>query len=294
MCREDAALAGHGLGVWLALSRRRWLAGGAIALGALTLLAVEVRWIIPYFRHEPYSHLGRYAHLGQSLGEIILTIVTRPFRTVGGLLTVRRLVYLLALLAPLGFLPLLGARDLLGALPALAQNLLSSDPILYYHRTQYQAFVLPFLVLAAIAGYSGLAARRGGRWPVAILVVASTASLALAAPLANDLAVARWWLSTEQRAAYTVLAQVPPTASIAAQDRYLPHLSTRRLATYFPTAIERTDYALVNLNSYPWRHFPDLTLERTGDTVTIASSSGRAVRYAVAAQSGPHLLLRRL
>jgi hypothetical protein len=124
--------------------------------------------------------------------------------------------------------------------------------------------------------------------------VAFAASLGLASSLANDLAVARWWLSAEQRAAYTVLAQVPPAASIATQDRYVPHLSARRLATYFPTAIERTEYALVNLNSYPWRHFPDLTLERTGNTVTIVSSSGRAVRYAVVSQSGPHLLLRRL
>jgi len=36
-----------------------------------------------------------------------------------------------ALLASLGFLPVLGAWDLVGALPALAQNLLSNDPILY-------------------------------------------------------------------------------------------------------------------------------------------------------------------
>src|SRR6185369_13500443 len=153
---------------------------------------------------------------------------------------------LTALLASLGFLPLLGGWDSVGALPALAQNLLSSDPILYNHRTQYQAFVLPFLILAAVAGYSRLAARRGGRWPVAILVVAFTASLVLASSLANELAVARWWPSAEQRAAYQVLAQVPPGASIAAQDRYVAHLSERRLATHFPTAVERTDYVLVN------------------------------------------------
>jgi uncharacterized membrane protein len=293
-CREDAALPVMGLGAWVALSRRRWLAGGAIGLGALALLALEIRWVIPHFRHEPYVHLWRYAHLGQSLGEIILTLVTHPLRTVGELLTGRRLAYLMVLLAPLGFLPVLGAWDLVGALPALAQNLLSNDPTLYNHRTQYQAFVLPFLILAAIAGYSRLAARRGGRWPVTILVVAGLVSLGLASSLANDLAVARWWPSAEQRAAYTVLAQVPPAASIAAQDRYVPHLSARRLATYFPTAIERTEYALVNLNTYPWRDFPDVTLERTGNTVTIITSSGRALRFAVFAQSGPHLLLRRL
>ena len=293
MCREDAALPVIGLGAWLALGQRRWLAGGATALGALTLLVVDVRWVIPHFRHEPYVHLWRYRHLGYSLGEIIVTTVTHPLRTIGGHLTGGRLVYLMALLAPLGFLPLLGGWDLMGALPALAQNLLSSDATLYNHRTQYQAFVLPFLILAAVAGYTRLATRRGGRSPVRILVAAVVVSLVLASSLANELAVARWWPNAEQRAAYTVLAQVPPAASIAAQDRYVAHLSERRLATVFPTAIERTEYALVNLNTYPWRDLPDVTLEREGDHVTIVTAGRSALSYAVVAQSGPHLLLRR-
>jgi Predicted membrane protein (DUF2079) len=59
MCREDAALPVMRLGAWLALSRRRWLAGGAIALGALALLAVEIRWVMPHLRHAPYVHLLR-------------------------------------------------------------------------------------------------------------------------------------------------------------------------------------------------------------------------------------------
>src|SRR5262249_19242857 len=210
MCREDAALPVVGLGAWLALGQRRWLAGGATALAALMLLVIDIRWIIPHFRHEPYVHLWRYRHLGHSLPEILLTTVTQPLRTVGGLLTGGRLAYLLAMLAPLAFLPLLGGWDLVGVLPAFAQNILSSDPTLYSHRTQYQAFVLPFLILAAVAGYSRLASWRDGRWPVSILVVASTVSLGLASPLANDLAVARWWPSAEQWAAYRVLAQVPP------------------------------------------------------------------------------------
>ena len=293
MCREDAALPVIGLGAWLALGRRRWLAGGATALGALALLAVDIRWIIPHFRHEPYVHLWRYRHLGSSLGEIFITTVTHPLRTIGELLTAGRLVYLTALLASLGFLPLLGGWDSVGALPALTQNLLSSDPVLYNHRTQYQAFVLPFLILAAVAGYARLATSRDGRRPVRILVVAFTVSLVLASSLANELAVARWWPSAEQRAAYTVLSQVPPSASIAAQDRYVAHLSERPLATVFPTAIERTEYALVNLNTYPWRDLPDVTLERDGDRVTIATAGRPALSYAVVAQRGPHLLLRR-
>jgi uncharacterized membrane protein len=291
-CREDAALPVIGLGAWMALGRRRWLAGVATALGAFTLLAVEVRWIIPHFRHEPYAHLGRYAALGQSLGQIVLTVVVHPFRTLGGLLTWGRLVYLVALLAPLGLLPLWGGRDIVGALPALAENLLSSDPVLYNYRAQYQAFLLPFLFLAAIAGYARLTARRTSRWPISPLAVAFVSSLVLASPLANDLAVARWWPAQEQRAAYRVLAQVPPAASLSVQDRYVPHLSLRRVVTVFPTGLDRAEYVLVNEEAYPWHGLADVKLERDADAVTIAMA-GRRFRYRVVTQAGPHLLLHR-
>jgi uncharacterized membrane protein len=291
-CREDAALPAIGLGAWMALDKRRRLAGVATALGAFTLLAGEIRWIIPHFRHEPYAHLGRYAQLGQSLGEIVLTVVMHPFRTLRGLLTGGRLVYVVALLAPLGLLPLLGGRDVVGALPALAENVLSSDPVLFNYRAQYQAFLLPFLFLAAIAGYARLTARQGSRWPVSPLAMAFVASLVLASPLANDLALARWWPGHEQRAAYQVLAQVPPTASVSAQDRYVPHLSLRRFVTVFPAGLDRAEYVLVNEAAYPWHGLPDVRLERDSDAVTIVRA-GRLFRYRVVAQAGPHLLLHR-
>jgi uncharacterized membrane protein len=294
-CREDAALPVIGLGAWLALGRRRGLAGTTTAVGAAILLAVEIRWVIPHFRHEAYVHLWRYARFGHSLGEIVLTLITHPFRTLGELFTVGRLVYIVAMLAPLGFLSLLGGWDLVGVLPALAQNLLSSDPVLFNHRAQYQAFVLPFVILAAIAGYARLAAaRRRGQGPVAIVVTAFALSLVLSSSLANDLAVARWWPRLEQRTAYRMLAQVPAAASVSAQDRYVPHLSLRRLVTVFPVALDRVDYVLVNLDTYPWHTLPDVTLEHTGDTITIIIAGRQEVRYRVAAQAGPHLLLRRL
>ena len=292
-CREDAAIPVIGLGAWLALAGRRWLAGAATSLAALGILAVEIRWVIPIFRHQPYVHLWRYERFGHSLGEIALTILTHPLRTLGGLVTGGRLVYLVAMLAPLGFLPLLGGWDLVGALPALAQNLLSSDPVLFNHRAQYQAFVLPFLILASITGYSAVAARGHRRWTRGGLGLAFVLSLVLSSSLANDLAVARWWPRAEQRAAYRVLSQVPAGVSVSAQDRYVAHLSLRRLVTVFPVELDRVDYALVNLDTYPWHDLPDVTLERTGDSATI-SLGRQTLRFTVAAQAGPHLLLRRL
>jgi uncharacterized membrane protein len=293
LCREDAALPVMGLGAWMAVAHRRWVAGAVTAVGALALLAVDVRWIIPAYRGEAYSHLGRYAHLGGSLPEIIVNAILHPLRALATLLTADRAVYVLAILGPLAFLPLLGGWDLLGVLPALTQNLLSRDPILYGFRTQYQSFVLPFLILAAIGGYARLARRRPGAWPVAVLVVATIASLALASRTVNNLAIARFWPVPAQRAAYQVLARVPPAASVSAQDPYVPHLSLRPLVFVFPVGIEKSDYVLVNLDSYPWRNLPDVILTRDGSRVTIVAG-GVERRYAVAAQGGPHLLLRRL
>jgi uncharacterized membrane protein len=289
-CREDAAIAVAGFGLWLALGRGRRLLGAGIAAGALALLWIELRWLIPFFRGAPYVHLGRYAALGGSLGELLLAPLRQPLRTARLLLDGRRAVYLLAMLAPLGFLPLAAPAELLGALPALAQNLLSSDPVLFHHRTQYQAFVLPFLVLAAVAGHARLAGR--GPWSRRALAVAALASLALSARTVNQLAVDRWWPSPAHRAAHQVLAAVAPEEAVSAQDPYVPHLSLRPLVFVFPMGIERADAVLVNLASYPWRALPGVRLARAGPRVTI-TVDGVTYRYTVAAEAGSHLLLRR-
>ncbi|HEX5813766.1 MAG TPA: DUF2079 domain-containing protein, partial [Methylomirabilota bacterium] len=231
--REDAAIVGVGFGIWLALARRRWALGAAVALGCVVLLWVETSLLMPAFRGEPYPHLvKRYAYLGDSLPAVLANVVLRPWRWLTVVATVDKAGYLLALLAPLGFLPLLAPRAAAGALPGLAVNLLSTDPVLFHHRTQYQAFVLPFLLLAAVEG--SVALRRRER-PVARRVPA-TAALALAAVLAvvltsrtvNDLGVSKWRLGPEQRALHALLARVPPAVPVSVNERVVPHLATRR------------------------------------------------------------------
>ncbi len=293
-CREDAALAVFGLGAWLALSRGRRLWGMVTALAALAVLVVDVQWVIPWFRGEPYPHLGRYARYGASLGEVATGLLLHPGGAFADLASADRLVYLLALLAPLAFLPLLAPCDLVGALPALAQNLFASDPILYHHRTQYQAFVLPCLILAAIGGYERLAHRAPRRWPSASIAVAAVLSLALASRTVNDLAIPRWWPAPGKRAAYAVLARVPAQAAVSAQDPYVAHLSLRRQISVFPVDIDRADHVLLDRGTYPWRNLPGVEMAQAGEVVTITLPDGRAYRYAIAAEADQHLLLRRL
>lgn len=292
--REDAALAVIGVGIWLALGQGRWGTGAVTAAGAFALLYVELRWIIPAFRGEPYAHLARYADLGGSLTEILAGTALHPVRTLLRVATGSRLVYLLAMLVPLGFLPLLAPEALAGALPALAPNLLSADPVLFHHRTPYQAFVLPFLVLAAITGYARLRVARPGAPARAALALALLASLVLSSRTVNQFALYRWWPDADDRAAHRVLGRVPAEAAVSAQDPYVPHLARRARVFVFPLGIEVSDHLLLNLASYPWRELPGVTMARTGDGVEIVTGSGGGVyRYAVAAEDGPHLLLRR-
>jgi uncharacterized membrane protein len=204
-------------------------------------------------------------------------------------------VYLGALLGPLALLPLLAPSTLLGLAPSLLENLLGQDPILFDHRTQYQSFVLPFLFAAAIAGYDRVALRRPGQWPKGVLVVALMASLVLSSRTVNNLSVERFWPKPEHRQAWEVIAQVPASAAVSAQDRYVAHLSLRPLVFVFPEQLDRADHLLLNASSYPWRSNPGVTMKREGDTATITNGAGGPTyRYRVAAEKGSHLLLRRL
>jgi len=292
-CREDAALPVFGLGAWLLVARRRFAWGAVTAAVAVAVLLVDVRFLVPWFRGEAYPHLGRYARYGGSLPAIAADLCLHPLRALAIATSGERIVYLVALLAPLAFLPLAAPLDLVGALPALAQNLLSSDPILFNHRTQYQSFVLPFLLYAAIGGYAWLARRAPTRWPSVALVAAMVLSLALASRTVNNFAVARWWPSAEQRAAYRVLARVPPRAVVSAQDPYVPHLSLRERVFVFPVGIDRADHLVLNERSYPWRGLPGATMMRDGRTVTIRLPDRGEYRYEVVEEAGGNLLLRR-
>jgi uncharacterized membrane protein len=250
-CREDAAVAVVGFAVWLAFVRGRWLVAGAVGVVAITLLAVDIGWLMPWFLEGRYNHLNRYRHLGDSLGEVLLSIALRPWRWIGIVLTPGKLVYLGAMLAPVAFLPLLAPRALAAPVAGLAMNLLSLDPKLVNYQAQYQAFVLPFLILAAVDGYARLQKVLGerrllGRHRAAsALGAAFVLSTILTARIVNDLGVTFWRIGPDQRAAYALMARIPPDAPVAAHERLVPHLATRRGVWVPPRGLAGAEYVLV-------------------------------------------------
>ncbi|MBW3542189.1 MAG: DUF2079 domain-containing protein [Planctomycetes bacterium] len=159
--KEDYAIVLAPIGLWLCLSsfRRdataasrpaRWI-GAAWAIGATAYLAAVVLWIIPWFRGGDAVHYARYfPALGGTPGEILETFFTRPGVVFEALATPETLLYFVAVLAPLGFLPLLSPGRLLVALPlfvTLCLNELARDPRHHFH-----APLVPLVFWAAAAG----------------------------------------------------------------------------------------------------------------------------------------------
>ena len=274
-CREDAAVAVVGFAIWLAVARRRWVVGATVATAAVVLLALDLMVLMPHFRGgASYHHLYRYTHLGDSLGDILLTIVARPWRWLAVLFTLPKLVYALALLAPLGFLPLLAPLALVAAAPALAMNLMSVDPILINYRAQYQAFVLPFLVLAAVDGAAILHARRR-RVADAAFVAAVCLALILTARTFNDFSVRHWRLGAEQRAAYALMARIPRDAGVSANERLVSHLVMRRDVFVYPRGLGISAYVVERAEVIARRPAPGYTeTARAADWVLLERGGG--------------------
>jgi len=75
-------------------------------------------------------------------------------------------------------------------------------------------------------------------------VGAALAAVVLGARTVNDLGVAKWGRSPEQRAARALLARVPPGVPVSVNERLVPHLATRPECYVFPAGIDRAHWVL--------------------------------------------------
>src|SRR5438046_115835 len=126
-CAPGATIYRHSLiSLFVVAVWRRWVVGVAMAILCVGLLCLDMNVLMPHFRGEPYPHLvKRYAYLGHTLPEVLASVVVRPWRWMPVVFTPEKAFHLLALLAPLGLLPLAAPGAAAAALPGLAVNLLS-------------------------------------------------------------------------------------------------------------------------------------------------------------------------
>jgi len=154
MCKEDIPLALSVLGILLIWKYKLPRLGTTLIIGGLLWSLIAFKVIIPHFYPgiQANNYWYRYEALGSSPGAAIATLLFHPWLLFTTFFTLDRFYYLVGLVRSVGFLPLLAPEWLLPALPSLAVNLLSNEPVLYSGVYQYNAAIIPFVMLAAIHG----------------------------------------------------------------------------------------------------------------------------------------------
>lgn len=212
----------------------------------------------------PSAQLGYYAHLGKDPVDIVKNIVTHPVATFKLMFTPAKLWYLFLMFATLLFLPLLAPDILLLTAPIFLINLLSLRVYQYTIKEQYQALIIPGIVIAGIVGSARLwqwySRRRETRGlpalhtiPTAILLVPVLLIGALHVPLKNPVISA--FRNHEDPARIALMesfkAMIPRDAKVATTSFLAPHMLPRQYLFYLPPgpmhpSVDVADYAFID------------------------------------------------
>ena len=240
--KEELPLAVAGLGLWYAVARRRPGAGVAIAVAGAAIAAFALG-VVDHFNDGGGPFAGRYDEVGGSPTGMLRTLVSDPLVITRALFDWEGLGYVIALLAPLAFLPLAAPLALLPALPDLALNLLSSTDTQTSIHFHYVAPLVPGLFAAAIFAAARL--ERPIVKPLVALVLAANFVLGAiplwsAIPGGEDLQADAALIGDHDRTTARALRLIPNDAVVSASNSLGAHLSGRRRFLSFPIRADAT------------------------------------------------------
>jgi len=217
----------------------------------LILITTSIAWfmlasaVITYFNPTALTTKWEWGEFGKSPYEIIKNIMCNPIKAVKRLLDdgQRKFTYLISLFGPLAFLLFFDPLTLIMTLPWFTASFLSINPLYYSIGTQYQAFVSPFIFIAAINGFCKLMGSniKNGQKTVLPLIVFTI----LTALLLSSVFPASNINSEDIRLA---LEKIPSNASASVMPEVLPHICNR--LEVYPYFKNGTDYILINV--YSW------------------------------------------
>lgn len=237
LCKENMGLTVAAFGLYALLARREVGFGVVwIGIGLLTFWAASF-WLIPTVRGASPDTLSRYLWLGESPLQMLAAPVSRPAEVWRHVMDPKRLLYLLQLLVPVGFLALVGLPELLPAVPGLALNLLAQHHCQATIYCQYAVPLIPFLFVATIFGLSRLrtaaASRDASPWTWRLLglglIPLAAAALWTDNPFTENQAVPSALARVVNAEVVELALQVTPAAgSLVTTNDYAPHLAQRR------------------------------------------------------------------
>ncbi len=229
ICKGALALTIAALGVWLLGFEKKRLAGAIAFILGVAWFILAIKFVIPYFGTDAASlnrHLNRYQHLGDGYGEIAKNLIFNPLLLLKSIFNLANLGYLVLLLGPLAWgLSVFYLWPLIGAIPALAMNLLTQYQAQKDLIHQYALPILPFVLLCVIGAIA-----RDRHWlkPHRLITLWSLIAFFALAKYGYFWSIYLRNLDTwgETRAA---IALIQDQGSVLTNSEISPHLSHRKL-----------------------------------------------------------------
>ena len=209
-----------------------------------------------------------------------------------------KILYIVAFLGPLGFIPLLAPAPLLMTLPWFLSSFVARYPpyyLIYYH---YNGFIIPFVFTAFIKAVEKLNSFKFGHLKrLYTLTFCATVIFSLLLPVMPNCPWTHQLPVPNERInlIYSVLSLIPKNASILTESDFAPHLSNRlNMYMYLPQHSDFiVDYILGDTSSiwYNWVQHSSFG-ERLPINETV-SSALRSGEYGILASAKGILLLKR-
>ena len=158
LTKEQVGLSIFIFGLWIVFALGRKRAGSLVAAFGLLWSAVIIGVVMPRLRGDTADAVlvSRYGAFGDSIGSALKTLIVHPLHSADLLLTTDRVVFVLAFLVPLVFLPLRAPLLALAMTPDLFINLMSNHPQQHQLAYHYGAIGAPFAIAAAIRGLGAM------------------------------------------------------------------------------------------------------------------------------------------
>jgi uncharacterized membrane protein len=230
--KEEIPLAIGCLGIWYAVRTGRRVFGLTVFSAGLSLTLFNFLWVIPHFSPsgiDPF--VGRYEGVGTTPGGIARTLFTDPVAFVHAVATGHKVLYLVLLLVPFLGLWLLEPLLLLGAVPDLAINLLSSKSDQTSIPFHWTAGIVPFVVAASVFGATRFKTQA---LRVSLYALVGCASIAIFSPIYFIRQDIQQLSSPIREVKIHALALIPSGRPVSASNQLGGHLSERRYSYSFP------------------------------------------------------------
>lgn len=241
LTREDCGPLACAIGVLVAMTTAHKRTGLAFFFTGLAAFLIISLVVLPYFRGAPSDTLARYAHLGETPGQIIATLLFKPHQIIALLFDdPRRLTFIPILMLPwlftngriLAFWPAI----LLVTLPGI----LSDNPCQYTLGWHYPLTAIPVLTIGATLGAARLIEAQPARqrWlDRRALIACTTIVITLAVMNLNGVLITQRYFMTHNplRAEFLQITKnIPDDAAVSATGKLGAQLAQRRQIAIYP------------------------------------------------------------